>query len=73
MSGKDYVKNAVNICKGLLAGDGKTLRTGTKCRKTNGNDVSTRVGRNTGIGDIIGKSVPAIDWNITMGCRIGQS
>ena len=28
MSGKDYVKNAVNIVKDLLAKDGRTLRTG---------------------------------------------
>ena len=28
MSGKEYVKNAVNICKGLLAEDQRTLRTG---------------------------------------------
>ena len=28
MSGKDYVKNAVTICKNMLAEDGKTLRTG---------------------------------------------
>jgi Reverse transcriptase (RNA-dependent DNA polymerase) len=33
MSGKDYVKNAVNICKGLLAGDGKTLRTGRNAER----------------------------------------
>jgi hypothetical protein len=28
MSGKDYVKNAVNICKGMLAGDQRVLRAG---------------------------------------------
>ena len=28
MSGKDYVKNAVNICKGMLAEDGLVLKTG---------------------------------------------
>jgi hypothetical protein len=28
MSGKDYVKNSVKICKDLLAGDGKTLKSG---------------------------------------------
>jgi hypothetical protein len=28
MSGKDYVKNAVNICKGMLAKDGRHLRAG---------------------------------------------
>jgi hypothetical protein len=28
MSGKDYVKNAVKICEDLLAGDGKTLKSG---------------------------------------------
>jgi hypothetical protein len=33
MSGRDYVKNAVNICKELLAGDGKTLRTGRNAER----------------------------------------
>ena len=28
MLGKDYVRNAVNICKGMLAEDGKVLRSG---------------------------------------------
>jgi hypothetical protein len=32
-SGKDYVKNAVNICKDLLLGDGKHLKTGRNAER----------------------------------------
>jgi hypothetical protein len=34
MLGKDYVKNAVRICKDLLAGDQRTLRTSQNADRT---------------------------------------
>jgi hypothetical protein len=33
MSGKDYVKNAVKICKDLLATNGKTLKSGRQAKR----------------------------------------